>query len=96
MCAAIVGGVTGTAAEIRTAGKILDILEMEPAQAQLIGLRQSQDGAMDWQDKDTVWPLDFDPKAVEYIHKAVIAFSGWSARDTKRVDALLSKLAPSK
>lgn len=95
MCAAIVGGVTGTAAEIRAAGKILDTLEMDPAQAQLIGLRQSQDGSMDWQDKDTVWPLELDPKAVAYIHKAVAAFSGWNARDTKRVDALLSKLAPS-
>ena len=92
MCAAIIGGITGTAADIRAAGKVLDILEMRPDQAQLIGLRQDANGSMDWQDKDTTWLLDFDDKATALIKRAVEAHGGWAARDTKRVDALLAKL----
>lgn len=95
MCAAIVGGITGTAADIRAAGKALDLLEFSPDQAKETGLYQNPDGTMGWSVGSKEWDIWFDDKSLALVRQAVTNYAGWAARDTKRVDALLAKLAPS-
>lgn len=95
MCAAIVGGITGTAADIRAAGKVLDLLEFSPDQAKDVGMYQNPDGTMGWSVGSKDWDIGLDHKAFLLVRQAVTGYSGWAARDTKRVDALLEKLAAS-
>lgn len=94
MCTAIVGRITGTATEIRAASKVLDLLEFSPDQAQKIGLSQNPDGTMSWVNEQS-WDIGFDDKSLAMVRQSVTNYTGWAARDSKRVDDLLTKLAPS-
>jgi hypothetical protein len=88
---AIVGGITGSAAQIRLAGKVLDVLEFTQAEAAAVGLVQT-DNQLAWRDADKVWALDLPAGATGLMRKAAQDYAGWLARDRRSVAALMDKL----
>ena len=94
MCVSIIGAITGTAADIRAAGKVLDALEMSEDEAAEAKIYQNPDGTLGWGNPDVQWDVldKLDKPALALLSKTVAGFTGWAARDRKRVDALLSKL----
>lgn len=85
----IVGGQTGTAAEIRAASKTLDAVEFTPQEREWIMLVNGPSG-WSWDPKDTrLWDVAIpDPMSVK---RALDSFNRWAARDLKKIDALLAK-----
>lgn len=88
---AIVGGITGSAAQIRLAGRLLDVLEFTEAEAASVGLVQSAAG-LAWSDADKVWPLELPAGATGLMRKAAQDYAGFMARDRRWVAGLLQKL----
>lgn len=88
----IVGGITGSAAQIRAAGRLLDVLEFTEAEAAAVGLVQSAAG-LAWNDADKVWPLELPAGATGLMRKAAQDYAGFLARDRRWIGALMDKLA---
>jgi hypothetical protein len=88
---AIVGGVTGSAAQIRQAGRLLDVLEFTEAEAAAVGLVQT-DSQLGWRDAEKVWPLDLPAGATGLMRKALQDYAGFQARDRRHIAALMAKL----
>lgn len=89
---AIVGGITGSAAQIRLAGRLLDVLEFTEAEAAAVGMVQTE-GQLAWRDGDKVWPLELPAGATGLMRKAAQDYAGFVARDRRSVAGLLLKLA---
>lgn len=88
---AIVGAITGSAAQIRAAGRLLDVLEFTEAEAAAVGLVQTE-GALAWRDADKVWPLELPAGATGLMRKAAQDYAGFQARDRRWIRALMDKL----
>lgn len=88
---AIVGGITGSAADIRQAGRLLDVLEFAPAEAQAIGM-VADASQLSWADADKTWDIALPAGATGLMRRAAQGYAGFLARDRRWVAALMDKL----
>lgn len=89
--AAIVGSMTGTAAEVRRAGKVLDVLEFNDEDAKAIGLVADASGVR-WVDQAREWEVELDQDAILLARAQVSTWAHFRASERKNVGALIEKL----
>ena len=68
--AAIVGSMTGTVAEVRRAGKVLDVLDLNDEDAKAIGLVADPDGVR-WKDHTREWEVELDEASIQLARAQV-------------------------
>ena len=91
----VVGEVSGTVATMRTALKVLDVIEMTAEEDAEVGLQRSAAGELKWKPNATVtYDLEIkDKEAVYLLKKAFEQYEGWNVQsDARRVAALEVKL----
>lgn len=91
---AIVGSMTGTAAEVRRAGKVLDALEFNDEDAKAIGLVADPSGVR-WEDQTREWEVELDQDAIQLARAQVSTWAHFRASERKTVGALVDKLGGS-
>ena len=87
----IVGSMTGTVAEVRRAGKVLDALEFNDEDAKAIGLVADPNGVR-WEDQTREWEIELDDAAIQLARSQVSTWAHFRASDRKNVGALVDKL----
>lgn len=90
---AIVGSMTGTVAEVRRAGKLLDALDFNEEDAKAIGLVADPSGVR-WEDQTREWEVELDDAALQLARTQVSAWAHFRASERKTVGALVDKLGP--
>lgn len=88
---AIVGSMTGTVAEVRRAGKVLDQVEFNDEDAKAIGL-VAEFGVVDWKNKSREWDIELDDDALRLVRAQVSLWPHYRAVDRRTVGALVDKL----
>lgn len=89
--AAIVGSMTGTAADVRRAGKVLDAVEFNDDDAKAIGL-QADPAGVRWQDQIREWEIELDDASLTLARAQVSTWPHFRASERKTVGALVDKL----
>lgn len=89
----IVGSMTGTVAEVRRAGRVLDVLEFNDEDAKAIGLVADPSGVR-WEDQTREWEVELDQDAIVLARAQVSTWAHFRASDRKNVGALVDKLGP--
>jgi len=94
LCVLIVGASSGPVAEIRAAGKVLDVLDFTDEEKAAAGIVVDASGVTSWADDSKTWAClgALDKAGLTVLKRAVSNYSGWTARDAKKVEALLAKL----
>ncbi len=88
---AIVGSMTGTVAEVRRAGKLLDALEFNDEDAKAIGLVADPSGVR-WEDETREWEVELDDASLQLARSQVSTWAHFRASERKKVGALVDKL----
>ena len=89
--AAIVGAMTGTVADVRRAGKVLDVVEFNDEDAKAIGL-VADAGGVRWEEQSREWDLELDEPSLQLARTQVSIWPHFRAADRKTVGALVDKL----
>lgn len=92
-CLAIMGAVTGPAARIRKAYKLMELFEIDDEEKKRIGMTHSPDGGIMWMDNTGVYEIEIkDRELVSFFKSEVANWQHWMAREYQQMTALFEKL----
>jgi len=78
MCVQALNAQTGHISLVRKALKLLDVLELSPEESAAVGLTQTPDGNLSWQDQERQFEIEIaDGNLAAHLRRAVDAYQGW-------------------
>jgi len=89
----IVGALEGPVSLVRTASKVLDVLQMSEAERAEVGYRELPGSGAAWQDPERRWEIEIaDREAAALLKRTVKGYDKWPAGQAAQVLDLAEQL----